>query len=174
MKYKCLSPFSCLCSDEVSLLHVNSHLRQRTHSESNCSVGSRSTIAPVRLDHLSFPSEHKSRYWDHTLLICRLFPNVLATSTNEGGWRLCVLKVTCLWAWYLKKLWTDSEEIWWTGWVCDKDELIWFFEDPDARISQVILYHREMGLKTKHCMIFQNVVVKLWQNMMDELGNGWC
>uniref|UniRef100_A0A8C4Q3J3 non-specific serine/threonine protein kinase n=1 Tax=Eptatretus burgeri TaxID=7764 RepID=A0A8C4Q3J3_EPTBU len=77
--------------DEVSLLHVNSHLRQRTHSESNCSVGSRSTIAPVRLDHLSFPSGHKSRHWDHTLLICRLFPNVLATSTNEGGWRLCVL-----------------------------------------------------------------------------------
>ena len=27
---------------------------------------------------------------------------------------------------YLKKLWTDSDETWWTGWVCNKDELIRF------------------------------------------------
>ena len=28
---------------------------------------------------------------------------------------------------YLKKLWTDSDETWWTGCVCDKDELIRFW-----------------------------------------------
>ena len=32
---------------------------------------------------------------------------------------------------YLKKLWMDSDETWLTGWVCDKDELIRFFEHPD-------------------------------------------
>ena len=25
---------------------------------------------------------------------------------------------------YFKKLWMDPDEIWWAGWVCDKDERI--------------------------------------------------
>ena len=33
----------------------------------------------------------------------------------------------CLCAGYLKKLWTDSDEILWTGSLCDKDELIRFW-----------------------------------------------
>ena len=34
----------------------------------------------------------------------------------------------CLFVWeYLKKLWTDLDEILWTGSVCDKDELIRFW-----------------------------------------------
>ena len=32
----------------------------------------------------------------------------------------------CLCAGYLKRLWTDSDETWWTGCVCDKNELIRF------------------------------------------------
>ena len=36
----------------------------------------------------------------------------------------------CLCAGYLKKLWTDPDEILWTGSVCDTDELIQFGEDP--------------------------------------------
>ena len=28
---------------------------------------------------------------------------------------------------YLKKLWTNSDEAWWTGLLCDKDELIRFW-----------------------------------------------
>ena len=28
---------------------------------------------------------------------------------------------------YLKKLWTDPDEIWWAGWLCDKDKLIRFW-----------------------------------------------
>ena len=30
-------------------------------------------------------------------------------------------------AWYLKKLWTNSNETWWTGWVCDHDKLFRFW-----------------------------------------------
>ena len=30
----------------------------------------------------------------------------------------------CWQAGYLKKLWMDSEEIWWTGWVCDEDKSV--------------------------------------------------
>ena len=33
----------------------------------------------------------------------------------------------CLCAGYLKKLWTDSDEILWTSLECDKDELIRFW-----------------------------------------------
>ena len=32
----------------------------------------------------------------------------------------------CLWTRYLKRLWTDSDETWWKGWVCNKDKLITF------------------------------------------------
>ena len=30
-----------------------------------------------------------------------------------------------------KQLWTDSDETWWTDWVCDKDEFIDFGVDVD-------------------------------------------
>ena len=33
----------------------------------------------------------------------------------------------CLCAQYLEKLWTDLDEIWWAGWVCDNDELFRFW-----------------------------------------------
>ena len=33
----------------------------------------------------------------------------------------------CLCTGYLKKLWTDPDEILWTGWVCNKEELIRFW-----------------------------------------------
>ena len=33
----------------------------------------------------------------------------------------------CLFAGYLKKLCTDSDETWWTRWVCGKTELIQFW-----------------------------------------------
>ena len=38
----------------------------------------------------------------------------------------CLCLSVCLCARYLKELWMDSDEIWWAGWVCDKDELIRF------------------------------------------------
>ena len=45
----------------------------------------------------------------------------------------------CLCAGYLKKLWMDSDETWWTVWVCDHNKLFDFGEDPnpdlDTRIT---------------------------------------
>ena len=63
------------------------------------------------------------------------------------------LKTTYI-AWYLKKLWTDSDETWWTCWVCDKEELIQFWWRSRSTsgyenffILEVILHHWEIGLK---------------------------
>ena len=44
---------------------------------------------------------------------------------------LSVCFAVCLCTWYFRKLWTDLDEIWWRGWVCEKDD---FGEDPDWRI----------------------------------------
>jgi len=48
----------------------------------------------------------------------------------DGGYvftPFCLCLFGCLWTGYLKKLWTDSDEIWWAVWVCDKDALIRFW-----------------------------------------------
>ena len=82
------------------------------------------------------------------------------TSTTEGERRLCfhpVLSV-CLCSGYLKKLCTDSDETWWTRWVCGKDELVrswWRSESASGYenylIPKVILHHWEIGPKTIYC-----------------------
>ena len=71
--------------------------------------------------------------------------------------------LVCLWAGYLKVLWTDSDETWWTGWVCDHDELIRFWWRPGSgydiySIFKVILHHWEKGPKTICSMISQKVI----------------
>ena len=58
----------------------------------------------------------------HTTLV-----NRLVSSVTEGWCRLCFHPLVCLCARYLKMLWTDSDEIWWTGWVYDEDKLIRFW-----------------------------------------------
>ena len=40
---------------------------------------------------------------------------------------LCPMSVLFVWVQDISKLWTDLDETWWTGWVCDKDELIRFW-----------------------------------------------
>ena len=57
-----------------------------------------------------------------------------ATSAVEGDggyvftlFCLFVYLFVRLCAGYLKKLLTNSDETWWTRWVCDKDELIQFW-----------------------------------------------
>ena len=56
--------------------------------------------------------------WDASIIFT-------STTEGEGGY---VFTPFCLFVYlctgYLKKLWTDPDEIWWTGSVCDKDELI--------------------------------------------------
>ena len=66
---------------------------------------------------------------------------------------------------YLKKLWTDPDEIWWAGWLCDKDELIRFWWRSESRsgyenylIDKVILHHWEIGPKMTKSMIFQKCI----------------
>jgi len=56
---------------------------------------------------------------------------------------------------YLKRLWTDSDETWWTGWVCRKDALIRFWWRSECGsghenylIFKVILFHWAIGPKT--------------------------
>ena len=58
---------------------------------------------------------------------CNIF-----TSTAEGGRRLC--------AGHLKKLWTDSYEILWVGWLCDKDELFRLLVNIRIRIQILELF----------------------------------
>ena len=59
-------------------------------------------------------------------------PIVTSAAEGEGGYVftpfcLFVCLFICLCAGYLKKLWTDSDEILWTCWVCDNEELIQFW-----------------------------------------------
>ena len=50
--------------------------------------------------------------------------NVTSTTEGEGFHPfLSVCLFVCLCTGYLKKLWTDPDEILWTGSVCDNDEL---------------------------------------------------
>ena len=49
---------------------------------------------------------------------------ITSATEGEGGYflPLSVCLSVCLCAGYLKKLWTDPDEILWTGLVCDKDD----------------------------------------------------
>ena len=50
----------------------------------------------------------------------------LSLATTHVAYRLVCLSV-CLCAGYLKKLWKDTDEILWTGWMCDRDKVIGFW-----------------------------------------------
>ena len=51
-----------------------------------------------------------------------------SATKSEGGYVFTPLSLfVCLCVGYVTKLWTDSNESWWTGWVCDKEELIQFW-----------------------------------------------
>jgi len=81
----------------------------------------------------------------------------------------------CLWAGYLKTLKTDLDEPWWTRWLCDKEELIrfwWRSESGNEKFLKLLQWFftiERWGQKIKHSMMFQKVVDRLWQNLMDEL-----
>ena len=51
---------------------------------------------------------------------------------------------------YLKRLWTDPDEILWTGWVCDNDKLIRFWR-PHGRRGKcdLGLTHRNSQLSSE-------------------------
>ena len=71
----------------------------------------------------------KKKFWIFFSFLCSLLPR---PPKVDGGYVFTLFVGLCLWAKYLKKLWTDSYEIWCTGWECEKYKLIRFFgEDPD-------------------------------------------
>ena len=66
----------------------------------------------------------------HSILLLPLPPNVKEVMFSPISVCLSVCLFVCLFVCvqdiYLKKLWTDPDEILWTVSVCDKDELIRF------------------------------------------------
>ena len=72
---------------------------------------------------LSMQKKKKSKYKEDRLFIFRCFL-VTFTSEGEGGDVFTPFLSVCPCTGYLKKLWMDSDEILWTGWLFDKDELI--------------------------------------------------
>ena len=79
----------------------------------------------------------------------------------------------CLCAGYLKKLWTDPDEILWIGWVCDKDERITFWWRSRSGSNYynfwVILHHWEIRPKMIYSTISQKVVDGFRWNLVDTL-----
>ena len=76
-----------------------------------------------------------------------------------------------------KKLFTDWNETWWTGWVYDNDELIRFYWRSNSGSGsetflfiEVILLYWEIGRKTIYGMMSQKVVDGFKQNLVDDLG----
>ena len=57
-----------------------------------------------------------------------IFLFITSATKGEGGYVFTLFCLpVCLYTGYLKKLWTDLEEILCTGWVCGNDELIRFW-----------------------------------------------
>ena len=62
----------------------------------------------------------------HGIPLAKMFFITSATE-GEGGYAFTAFCLfVCLCAGHLKKLWTDPDEILWTGSVCDKEEQIRF------------------------------------------------
>ena len=57
-----------------------------------------------------------------------LWTEVYVFTPVDGGYVFTpVCLFVCLWTGYLKRLWTDWDEIWWRGCVCDNDKMIRFW-----------------------------------------------
>ena len=98
-----------------------------------------------------------------------MFCEFLKTITVSCYARRFICLFVCLWARYLKKLWTDSDETWWTGWVCDKGELIRFWWRSKSGsgyenylITKVILHHWEIGPKWYITWYLKNIMGPMW------------
>ena len=100
----------------------------------------------------------------------------------ERGW---ILQVLCsaqrlflvclsvyLCAGYLKKLWTDPDEILWTGWACKKDELLRFWWRSRSIYWNLLSDYSPLKDRTKltYSMISQKVVERFGWNLVDMLG----
>ena len=67
---------------------------------------------------------------------------VASTTKGEGGYvftPLCLFVCLSVCCGYLKKLWTDLDEICWTGWCVTTKRLFDFGEDPNLDLDTIII-----------------------------------
>ena len=97
---------------------------------------------------------------------CSARPAETDTAATEGEWRLCIHPCLLVCG-YLKRLWTDSAEIWWTGCMFDVDKMIRFWwRSGSGSWYENCIHHWEMAPKTTYSMIFQKVEDELWQTWL--------
>ena len=64
---------------------------------------------------------------DTFVVLLWMFNIITSATKGEGGYVFTPFLSVCLYAGYLKKLFTDLDEILRTGWVCDKEEMFQFW-----------------------------------------------
>ena len=82
-----------------------------------------------RLDFGSGTAADLAHQWDtkrklfRLLEVCTLPSAILVTCATEGGRRLCFQHCPFV-NMISQKLWMDSDKISWSGWMCDKDQMV--------------------------------------------------
>ena len=109
---------------------------------------------------VTHPTCPPSFIWIHSQLF-----EISCTQTNKQTNRQWLKhNLPPLVARYLRKLWTDSDYTWWTGWVCDGELLQFWWRSESGSgyenylISKVILHHWEIGPKTIYSTISQKCI----------------
>ena len=74
-------------------------------------------------------------------------------------------------------MWTDSDETWWTGWVCRKDEMIrccWTSESGSGRENYLILKSDSLPLRERGLNRYvERYLKKLWTDPDETWWTGW-
>ena len=97
------------------------------------------------------------------------------TSATKYGWMsvmhspLLLCQSVCLWAGYLQKFWTYSDETLCWDWVCDTKKLMRFCCRSGSGYDNFQSDYSLSRTKTIYSTIFQNVLDGLRQNFVDEL-----
>ena len=112
------------------------------------------------------------KWWDISV-ICT---TTIITSATEGGWSLCFYpcRSVCffirLLRKYLKKLWTELDEILRSAWVCDKDEMIRLWWRSESRSRPEIFWSDSTPLSEGH---IAGYLKKLWTDSDETWWVSW-
>ena len=76
---------------------------------------------------------------------------------------------------YLKKLCTDSDETWWTRWVCDEEELIQFWWRSESGSGSDNFWSDSSPLRDVAKLIYSiaRYLKKLWTNLDETWWTSW-